>query len=153
MPSSEASGSPDGPGASGSSPARAGAAPAPRRRIRALAAFLLLGVVAASGCFLLHQSSEQEPGVRIRVENEFPSAVLVSALHTGATVWREEVEQFRTVTFQLEGDRLTQGVIRFLLEPRVHRRRYLLSGVVLRRGDLVRIKIEPQLNQSYALVE
>lgn len=124
-------------------------------RVRPLAAtaVVLLAVAAASGCFLLGQSPGERSGIRIEIENDFPSAVRVSALHRGAPVWRDEVEQLRTASFELEEGRLTQGVIRFLLEPRVYRGSYLLSGLVLRGGDVIRIKIEPRLDQSYALVE
>lgn len=152
MPSSDPSRIPP-PRRASDRAARPEPSPAPHFRAGALTVAILLAVTAGSGCFLLQQSPRERAGVEIRIENDFPSAVQISALHIGATVWREEVQQLRAATFKLEGDRLTQGVIRFLLEPRVQRGSYLLSGIVLRRGDAVRIKIEPQLDQSYAVVE
>lgn len=97
----------------------------------------------------MSQGGGEDVEVFIAVENKYPSSVQVTAVGGGAEVWRGEVRALADAVFRVRSEHVRQGRVRYLLEPRASRERYLTprSGPV--RNDTVRIVIMEPLDRSF----
>lgn len=120
-----------------------------RRSMIAAATALLVGLGSA-GCASAPQADEEGPTL-VRVQNYNPLAVTVEALSAGDDQRLGQVETTDTETFALPPT-VQEYDLRIRVDPIGSTEVFLSDELVARRGDVIEVEVEANLDLSTVVV-